>query len=344
MTLAGITDPVDAKDAANKGYVDSVVGGAPGAPLNSVQFNSAGVLGGIADWTTDGSSTLAAADAAKLTFGGSAELSLDHDGVDSNVISTAGDLVIDNQSMTGDTKFVLGTDDSKTGFVVANDSGVSRFQVLGNGAVSSSQFQVAGSDDWSADPGVDGVSRVRTEAKTTTDTGTAASGTLALAATVELRQQTYAATNASVTTTNAATLYVEDAPAAGTNNTITNAWSIYAPSGDVKVGGDVFASSFNASSDATLKTHVSPLHGALDRVRRIGTYSYAWKKDRDCEDGGKRHIGVLAQQLESVGLGSLVSDKGPHKSVNYLELIPMLIESVKELATQNDLLRASLLS
>ena len=51
-------------------------------------------------------------------------------------------------------------------------------------------------------------------------------------------------------------------------------------------------------------------------------------------------MGVIAQEVEEV-FPELIAGKFP-KSVNYNGLIGVLIESVKELKTENDLLKARL--
>jgi ribosomal protein S10 len=98
--------------------------------------------------------------------------------------------------------------------------------------------------------------------------------------------------------------------------------------GGLTVTGAVYGDSFNATSDATLKTNIEHLSGSLEQLKRIECYQYNW---RDQSMGEDIQYGVLAQQLEEAGLGHLVA-KGSHKSVNYLGLIPILIEAVKELS------------
>jgi hypothetical protein len=105
--------------------------------------------------------------------------------------------------------------------------------------------------------------------------------------------------------------------------------------GGLGVTLSVSATEFNATSDATLKTEINPLNNSLATLNKVEGYSYKWLKD---EGTGKEMWGVLAQQLETVGLGHMVTNGGEHKAVNYLQLIPLIIESVKELNKKLDLL------
>ena len=48
-----------------------------------------------------------------------------------------------------------------------------------------------------------------------------------------------------------------------------------------------------------------------------------------------KFYGVIAQQLEEIGLNNMVSGT-EQKSVNYLQLIPLIIEAIKKLADDFD--------
>jgi hypothetical protein len=115
--------------------------------------------------------------------------------------------------------------------------------------------------------------------------------------------------------------------------TVTNATSTTAGTvtitGGIATSGDIYATSFKASSDATLKENIEPLSNALRTLHKIDGYSYDWIKR---EENSQKQWGVLAQQLEEAGLDHMVSD-GSVKAVNYLFLIPLLIEAVKELSS-----------
>jgi len=76
-------------------------------------------------------------------------------------------------------------------------------------------------------------------------------------------------------------------------------------------------------SDARLKANIISLGGTLSKLLLIDGKSYTMKKDN------KQGIGVLAQDIEKV-FPELVSETNGIKSVNYLGLVPVLINALKE--------------
>ena len=97
--------------------------------------------------------------------------------------------------------------------------------------------------------------------------------------------------------------------------------------GNLEIAGDL-----NTLSDRTLKDNIEPIQNASDIIDQLNGYSFDWK-----EREGKKGHGVIAQELEEV-LPTLVSEREDGiKTVNYLELIPFLIEAVK---TQNNRIKA----
>jgi hypothetical protein len=101
--------------------------------------------------------------------------------------------------------------------------------------------------------------------------------------------------------------------------------------GTVTASGRITALEVKTTSDATLKTNIAPLHDPLKKIKQIEGYRYNWKNKID----GPEIFGVLAQQLEEVGLQNLVSQTNlGHKCVDYNQLIPLLLEGMKQMSRE----------
>ena len=105
--------------------------------------------------------------------------------------------------------------------------------------------------------------------------------------------------------------------------------------GDLHVDGNVIAYS-TTISDERLKEDIKPITGALDKVGQLSGYTFTYKAD------GKQSAGVIAQEVEKV-LPSAVTestlplqtdDDVEYKTVQYDQLVGLLIESVKELKAE----------
>lgn len=96
--------------------------------------------------------------------------------------------------------------------------------------------------------------------------------------------------------------------------------------GDINVTSIVTALNFKAFSDENLKTNIKPIENGLEIIGRIDPVSYNWKNKES-----KPQMGVIAQQLENIGLDSIVEEVGKYKSVDYNQLIPIIIAAIKEL-------------
>ena len=81
-----------------------------------------------------------------------------------------------------------------------------------------------------------------------------------------------------------------------------------------------------ALSDSNLKSDIKPIENALEKLSKIGGYTY----DRIDRQGNKRYAGVIAQEVLGV-LPEAVYDEGQYMSVSYHGLIGLLVEAVKEL-------------
>jgi hypothetical protein len=130
-------------------------------------------------------------------------------------------------------------------------------------------------------------------------------------------------------------LKMASATSSSTNNIIQFQSSIGAEIGRIESNGQVYAAVFNAVSDVRYKTNINQLNDPLSAINKIEGYSYHWKEDF-VGYSDKLQYGVLAQQLEEVGLNHLVAGTEDSKAVNYFGLIPLLIEAVKELSAKVD--------
>jgi hypothetical protein len=94
----------------------------------------------------------------------------------------------------------------------------------------------------------------------------------------------------------------------------------------VNVAGDVVA---YASSDIRFKNNVTPITNALDKLSKIGGYTFEWNEISHKETG-KKDIGVIAQEVEEILPEIVQTRSNGYKAVDYQKLTALLIESVKE--------------
>ncbi|MFV1883477.1 MAG: tail fiber domain-containing protein [Balneola sp.] len=143
----------------------------------------------------------------------------------------------------------------------------------------------------------------------------------------------------------------------GTSNIglIVNAATAAELNGNVFVNGDLnYSGALNNTSDRRLKENIQPLQNGLETIMRLNPTTYNFRGDGEY-NGLKLstglHYGLIAQEVEQV-LPSLVKDNihvysdnssaaGPsdqagetktmdYKTMNYTELIPVLIKAVQE--------------
>jgi hypothetical protein len=86
--------------------------------------------------------------------------------------------------------------------------------------------------------------------------------------------------------------------------------------------GDVFAATFQVSSDARLKENIQTLNNAVDIVNQLRGVAYV----RD----GRAEIGVIAQEIEQILPQVVRDDTQGYKTVAYGNVVGLLIEAIKE--------------
>lgn len=99
--------------------------------------------------------------------------------------------------------------------------------------------------------------------------------------------------------------------------------------GTIRGKGDVVAYS---SSDRQLKDNVTPIKNALEKVNKIGGYTFDWNDKQNVYEG--HDVGVIAQEIEKVLPEVVTTRDTGYKAVKYEKIVPLLIEAIKEQQTQ----------
>jgi hypothetical protein len=71
----------------------------------------------------------------------------------------------------------------------------------------------------------------------------------------------------------------------------------------------------------------------LEKFGNLRAINFNWKKDNPTHEVGTNLVGISAQEIEQV-FPELVTD-GKMKSVNYIGMIPLMVEGIKELNQRN---------
>ena len=100
----------------------------------------------------------------------------------------------------------------------------------------------------------------------------------------------------------------------------------------------VWAEGVKLTSDERLKTEIEPIHNSLSNLMKLNGVSYNLHSKPTAGESGlraakvydKRSIGLIAQDLMTVYPELVDQDSDGYYAVDYIGLIPVLIESIKE--------------
>jgi len=98
------------------------------------------------------------------------------------------------------------------------------------------------------------------------------------------------------------------------------------------VGGSAYCTGSWQSSDFRFKKDITDLSPLSEKIMGLRGVSYRWKAD-EFEDKGfddDLHFGLIAQEVETVFPELVKTDDNGDKAVDYIGLIPVLIEAYKE--------------
>jgi len=91
--------------------------------------------------------------------------------------------------------------------------------------------------------------------------------------------------------------------------------------------------SINNPSDITLKDNIAPINN--DDFNKLNPVSFTFKDD----EKNKKHYGFIAQELETVYPELVTNTELGFKSVNYIEMIPILLSQMKNMQMDIDKLK-----
>jgi hypothetical protein len=134
---------------------------------------------------------------------------------------------------------------------------------------------------------------------------------------------------------NTAVMYLDDSGSVGIGTATPGSWKLYVN------GTACGTSAWGTCSDRRFKADIEGIESALDKVLSLRGVRFSWRiaeyGDKGFPEG--KHYGVIAQEVDEV-LPEVVEDgPGGEKTVAYSELIPVLIESIKELKAENEILK-----
>ncbi|MBI5657585.1 MAG: tail fiber domain-containing protein [Geobacter sp.] len=103
-----------------------------------------------------------------------------------------------------------------------------------------------------------------------------------------------------------------------------------APAYTLDVNGTIRGSNVSPS-DVRLKENIVPVAAAVEKVSNLRGVSFDWKQGETGKNfPAGRHYGVIAQEIEKVLPEVVSTAPDGTKAVAYTEIIPVLIEAIKE--------------
>ncbi|WP_299681314.1 tail fiber domain-containing protein [uncultured Dokdonia sp.] len=104
------------------------------------------------------------------------------------------------------------------------------------------------------------------------------------------------------------------------------------PSYELDVNGTIRASSVITNSDKRFKQNITPITNALDKINAMEGVSYQFKefKKEGYNLPSEEQFGLIAQDVQKIAPHIVKEDEQGYLGIDYIKIIPLLIESVKE--------------
>jgi hypothetical protein len=107
----------------------------------------------------------------------------------------------------------------------------------------------------------------------------------------------------------------------GTNN----------PTQALQVVGNILASGTITPSDIRYKKNIQPIQSPIEKLEQLNGVTYKYRKEEFPQMGftDKEQIGLIAQEVEKVFPQLVITDNKGYKAVDYVKLVPVLLEGMK---------------
>lgn len=113
---------------------------------------------------------------------------------------------------------------------------------------------------------------------------------------------------------------------------IGNSWRFWVNS----AGNGYLNGNLIQTSDQRLKKNFSPIKNSLSGIYKLKGYQFNWVEEARSKD---LQTGLIAQEVQKIFPELVQTDEKGFLSVNYIGLLPHLIEAVKELRDENNSLK-----
>lgn len=124
-------------------------------------------------------------------------------------------------------------------------------------------------------------------------------------------------------------------------NTDTVSWRSFDNTANISLSVDttnnlnwptqINANEFNSASDKTIKKNITNITSPLEKIHELNGVTFQWHDD-------SKSVGLIAQDVEKI-FPELIKDNNGIKHLNYLGIIGLLVEAVKELHLEVELLK-----
>jgi len=119
---------------------------------------------------------------------------------------------------------------------------------------------------------------------------------------------------------------------------------------NIFIGNQIITGSITATSDVTafstsdkqLKDNITLIPNSLEKITKIGGYTFDWNNKQNIYEVGSHDIGVIAQELEEILPEVVITRDNGYKAVRYEKIVPLLIEAIKELKNEVDELKSKI--